>query len=387
MTPSGVLCRIFGAKNVLSVGLLGNAATMALLPLTVVRGVYPTSALLVIKGLCQSCLESTHTTLKRCWMPRCLGPERVWAVRVTRWGQFLGQMAASLITPWVASRFGWRAVPLSFGCVTGLYTLAWHAAFAETPLKWHGNMSASEKQLLLESDEMKVTAATAVGGAAGGAASQRDGGSFPFHLLRYPSCVVPMMLHVGNNCSQYTLQYWGPTMLADMFAASPQQQGNIIFAATLASVIGSFAVAGLENLMLVRQLLPSHMLLRRPPCAVRPWVSHMFTSCGRGVLQGRIGLSLLSVRRGCGSFGCILQSSCMLGFGMARSPPQAILAYSLHNLFQCVTVRLVCNSISALPRRNDPNSPAGFSSFSFRIRWTQACCRITSTSGRRTAAA
>ena len=282
MTPSGVLCRIFGAKNVLSVGLLGNAATMALLPLVAVRGVYPTSALLVIKGLCQSCLESTHTTLKRCWMPRCLGPERVWAVRVTRWGQFLGQMAASLITPWVANRFGWRAVPLSFGCATGLYTLVWHAAFAETPMQWRGNMSATEKQLLLESDEMKVTAAAAAaGGSAGGAASQRDGGSFPFHLLWYPSCVVPMMLHVGNNCSQYTLQYWGPTMLADMFAASPQQQGNIIFAATLASVIGSFAVAGFENLLLVRQLLPSHMLLRRLPFDVRPWILHAHQFRGR----------------------------------------------------------------------------------------------------------
>ena len=52
-------------------------------------------------------------------------------------------------------------------------------------------------------------------------------------------------------------------------------------------------------------------------------------------------MSLLSVRRGCGSIGCMLQSSCMLGFGMSRSPLQAILAYSLHNLFQCVTVRFI----------------------------------------------
>jgi MFS family permease len=254
MTPSGVLCRIIGAKNVLSIGLLGNAAVMALLPLVVARGVYPTSALLVVKGLCQSCLESTHTTLKRCWMPRCLGPERVWAVRVTRWGQFLGQMAASLITPWVASRFGWRAVPLAFGCATGVYTLIWHAAAAETPTQWRGKMSVVEKQLLLESDEMNVAAAAT---GIGFTSQQAGGGRFPFHLLKYPSCVVPMMLHVGNNCSQYTLQYWGPTMLNDMFAANPQQQGNIIFAATLASVIGSFAVAGFENLMLVRQILRS----------------------------------------------------------------------------------------------------------------------------------
>ena len=28
------------------------------------------------------------------------------------------------------------------------------------------------------------------------------GGGFPFHLLQYPRCVVPMMLHVANNCSQ-----------------------------------------------------------------------------------------------------------------------------------------------------------------------------------------
>ena len=59
-TPSGVLCRIVGAKNLLSIGLLGNAASYLLLPIAVVRGVYPTAALLVAKGLCQSCLESTR---------------------------------------------------------------------------------------------------------------------------------------------------------------------------------------------------------------------------------------------------------------------------------------------------------------------------------------
>ena len=42
-----------------------------------------------------------------------------------------------------------------------------------------------------------------------------------------------MAVHVANNCSQYTLQYWGPTMLADMFASSPAEIGRYIFAATL----------------------------------------------------------------------------------------------------------------------------------------------------------
>ena len=35
---------------------------------------------------------------------------------------------------------------------------------------------------------------------------------------------------------------------------------------------------------------------------------------------------------------CVLQSGSMVGFGLARSPGQAIVAYSLHNLFQCATV-------------------------------------------------
>jgi hypothetical protein len=88
-----------------------------------------------------------------------------------------------------------------------------------------------------------------------------------------------------------------------MFASSPQQQGSIIFAATLSSVFGSFAIAGLENFML-----------------------------------GQLRLPLLSVRRGCGSLGCLLQSGSMVGFGLSRNQSQAIVAYSLHNLFQCATV-------------------------------------------------
>ena len=98
MTPSGVLARAFGAKRVLTVGLLGNAAGMMLLPLAAARGVRCTSALLILKGLCQSCLESTHSTLKRAWMPPALGSQRVWAMRVTRWGQFMGQLIASIIS-------------------------------------------------------------------------------------------------------------------------------------------------------------------------------------------------------------------------------------------------------------------------------------------------
>ena len=81
---------------------------------------------------------------------------------------------------------------------------------------------------------------------------------------------------------------------ADMFDSSPTQQGTIIFAATLSSVIGSFAIAGLENLML-----------------------------------STMGLSLLSVRKINGSLGCVLQSSSMLLFGASRSPTQAIATYSL----------------------------------------------------------
>ena len=83
-------------------------------------------------------------------------------------------------------------------------------------------------------------------------------------------------------------------MLADMFDSSPTQQGTIIFGATLSSVIGSFAIAGLENLML-----------------------------------STMGLSLLSVRKINGSLGCVLQSSSMLLFGASRSPTQAIATYSL----------------------------------------------------------
>ena len=79
-----------------------------------------------------------------------------------------------------------------------------------------------------------------------------------------------------------------------MFDSSPTQQGTIIFAATLSSVIGSFAIAGLENLML-----------------------------------STMGLSLLSVRKINGSLGCVLQSSSMLLFGASRSPTQAIATYSL----------------------------------------------------------
>ena len=288
MTPSGILCRLFGAKNVLSVGLLGNAAAMALLPFAAARSVPSASAVLVFKGLCQSCLESTHTTLKRVWMPSSLGNQRVYAMRVTRWGQFLGQMAASLATPLIAARLGWRAVPLAEGGVTALWTLIWHTLSAESPAEWRGppRMSTAERRLLLSdgttAQPTKAEAEPALaqiaeeeqeekeekeekgkrlksmldpnqaagfprslrqqekktphppsqlqpGGVAWSKAASADmrrrtrspkpppstplatapptsasgpSTAFPFHLLRYPSCVVPMMLHVANNCSQ-----------------------------------------------------------------------------------------------------------------------------------------------------------------------------------------
>ena len=31
---------------------------------------------------------------------------------------------------------------------------------------------------------------------------------------------------LGGRCAQYTLQIWGPTMLADMFGSTPTQQGR-----------------------------------------------------------------------------------------------------------------------------------------------------------------
>ena len=90
-------------------------------------------------------------------------------------------------------------------------------------------------------------------------------------------------------------------MLADMFASSPAEIGRYIFAATLSSVFGSFAVAWLESALLQR-------------------------------------FSLLAVRTSCSSVGCVGQAATMLAFGCAKTPAQAVLAYVAHNLAQCVTV-------------------------------------------------
>ena len=128
---AGPLCQLVGGKKLLSLNLFGMSSLLLLLPTLARAGPWAMSACLAGIGVCQGVLVPAQGQLKRNWLPD--GPERVWGQRIIGLGMRVGYPTAAAAVPWVANRFGWRAVPYALGGPMAAFSLLWHFYATETP--------------------------------------------------------------------------------------------------------------------------------------------------------------------------------------------------------------------------------------------------------------
>ena len=191
-------------------------------------------------------------------MPQTLGAERAMVLRCTNWGMQVGRFLTSILTPLIASRWGWRAAPLAYAVITAAITLPWEAWASDTPSSWKGwpRMGSTERAMLTASDPSGGTTEE------GDVKDERR--PFPWRLLASKPAIAPILMHTADNMGTYTFSYWTPTYFQQVFKTSPTATGAYLASTHLFSVAGGFVAplievailnAGVEPLKVVRWLL------------------------------------------------------------------------------------------------------------------------------------
>ena len=172
-------------------------------------------------------------------MPQTLGAERAMVLRCTNWGMQIGRFLTSILTPLIASTWGWRAVPLVYAAFTAATTLPWEAWASDTPSSWNGwpRMGAAERALLTESP---------AGGSTATAESKLEARPFPWRLLASKPAIAPILMHTADNMGTYTFSYWSPTYFQQQFKISPTATGAYLASTHLFSIAGGFVAPLLE---------------------------------------------------------------------------------------------------------------------------------------------
>jgi MFS family permease len=239
--PAAVIERYTGAKSLISANLVGVAAALLAMPaagrrLATGGGIGALVGCSAALGVFAGLLFPVQKQLLKEWAPLSLGAERVWALRSSAFGMQLGIVGTSFLTPVLATKFGWRLVPLAYGLATLAGAGAWQALAASSPRQARG-VSVAELALL-EADAAPGDAPLGAGGR-----TRRDREPFRARLLAHPSVVAAMWVNVADNSSMYTLQQWAPVWFMEVLGCSASTTGGYLAVANAVNVAGQFVRA------------------------------------------------------------------------------------------------------------------------------------------------
>ena len=200
--PAAMLADRIGGKRVISLSMWGTVAMMLLTGPTA-SSIPAAFVITTVLGFAGGPLYPVHGILKRDWMPQSLGSERAMALRVTNYGMQVGRFLTAILTPVIASKWGWRAPPVVYGAATAVLALPWEFWASDNPGKWNGwpKMGAGERELLTGEDSAVPAAA----------AKKPEVRPFPWKLLVTMPAIAPMLMHTADNMGTYCFSYWAPT--------------------------------------------------------------------------------------------------------------------------------------------------------------------------------
>ena len=200
--PSAFLVASHGPKFVCAIQLAGSAAMMAMVPWAgSLRGsqllkVGGMSALMLVMGLFQGPMSPVGSQLCRDWYPQGGGPggvERAWAQRFVSLSHNVCPLLAALLTPRIASRWGWRAVCYIFAALGGGFLVLWQ---------------------LLASDKPEALGATAEGTAKAAAQDpkpqKKKGPAIDWRILKTRPALALGLFHLASDVGDFTRHQLAP---------------------------------------------------------------------------------------------------------------------------------------------------------------------------------
>ena len=211
---ASVLIQRYGAKLVTTVQNAGTALALLACPWAMNAGGHlGLAACFTAIGVFQSPLFPALSVLKRTWTAGVEPAKRALLLRVFSMGQYVANFSAAFFTPLLASKFGWQAVPYTFGSLMAALTVIWHLGASDAPPVASASAAAAAKP--------------AAPPAAPAPAPRKAGGlGISWDIFTVRSVQACLFSHVSHNTTLYTLMQWCPTYYIDTFGIPRSEIGR-----------------------------------------------------------------------------------------------------------------------------------------------------------------
>ena len=246
--PGAFIINLIGEKLLTSVNLFANSALLLGLPAAARAGPRALAVAFAAMGAFQGPIVPAVAGCQVWWMP--LGAERAWATRVLSFGSVFFQIGASVLTPWLGNRLGWRRVCALFGTASLGVAAVWQLLAVSRPAQWRLWKLSAEEAALLEAARPDRDEAGTKG--EGGKAEPTEAKLALRELFSVRAARDVCLAQVAGNTFTYTFQVLGPTYFSEALGASPAEAGRLLALPPLVTQVGNIATGIAEAILLPR---------------------------------------------------------------------------------------------------------------------------------------
>lgn len=183
------------------------------------------SALMLGMGVFQGPMSPVQSQISRDWMPE--GVERAWAYRMLSLSHSSTPLLAAVMTPRLASRFGWRFVCYLYAVFAGAFTGVWLLLASDSPGK-------------------KKTAPAVTDKAPG---TKKAGPLFDWRIMRTKPALALAAFHIAADFGEFTRHQLAPTMYMEKFNCSAVEMGSYLAIGNAMHIPAGFLWATIESYM------------------------------------------------------------------------------------------------------------------------------------------
>ena len=256
MVPLGWAAQRFGPKLILQLGNVGTAASMLLLPAMASAGPMAASACCFLLGLLQGPFVPAHNEMKRLWVPE--GPGKPMSLMIIGLGNRIGGALASVLTPVLASKLGWRWVCYVYGACVAAYAAVWELCVSNGPVVRAEPDPVEEELAAITSENRRFSRAGMSWQAVRARAERRarvrakvaKGRPFEPRIFRARAAQVIMLMHFNCNFTEITLLQWAPIYLKEVLHVPLGRIGTYLAASAIVEQIANVGAASLEAALL-----------------------------------------------------------------------------------------------------------------------------------------
>ena len=206
MIPGGGATVRWGSKPVIQLGVLGTAATLALMPTAARLGrpAVTLAAVMVFMGLTQGPMSPALGQMSRDWMPKGEGAaqiEKAWSQRFQMLSHTAAPAVAAFLTPRFCDRFSWQAVCYTYAAGGAVFGLLWQLAVTSKPPHLQAGARETPEAKRQSTEQQQ----------------QPQSNSIPWHMFRLPSVQALMMYHIAYDNMNLSFGMLAPTYFVRKF--------------------------------------------------------------------------------------------------------------------------------------------------------------------------